>query len=284
MIRKDRSALADPLDEDLVPTPFSQAPAARTRTIVIRQTATWQPLFLLCLCLVLLGVVLLGHRELRALERRHVQDEAKLTRFEARVQQIESGLSSDGRRRRLLLGVRDHILKVNPRVSLGDAYYYSELAVAAGEKYPAVDPLLLVAIGTVESRYDPLAKSHADARGLYQIWPSTGRMLLRGLARDYDDAVLYDPATNTEAAALYLDILFATYTDPRMVLAEYNGGPLNAGYFRAGVRALSPETQAYVPQVMALHEKLRHQFEDAALEPPDSVHRDAQRAGKTLTR
>ena len=284
MIRKDRSALADPLDEDLVHTPFSQAPAARTRTIVIRQTATWQPLFLLCLCLVLLGVVLLGHRELRALDRRHVQDEAKLTRFEAKVQQLESGLSSDGRRRRLLLGVRDHILRVNPRVSLGEAYHYAELALAAGEKYPAVDPLLLVAIGTVESRYDPQAKSHADARGLYQIWPATGRLLLRGLGRDYDEAVLYDPATNTEAAALYLDILFATYSDPQLVLAEYNGGPLNAGYFRAGVQALSAETKGYVPQVMALHEKLRHQFEDAALDPPDSVHRDAQRAGKTLTR
>ena len=232
----------------------------------------------------LLGVVLLGHRELRALDRRHVQDEAKLTRFEAKVQQLESGLSSDGRRRRLLLGVRDHILRVNPRVSLGEAYHYAELALAAGEKYPAVDPLLLVAIGTVESRYDPQAKSHADARGLYQIWPSTGRLLLRGLGRDYDEAVLYDPATNTEAAALYLDILFSTYSDPQLVLAEYNGGPLNAGYFRAGVQALSPETRGYVPQVMALHEKLRRQFEDAALDPPDIVHRDAQRAGKTLTR
>jgi soluble lytic murein transglycosylase-like protein len=284
MIRKDRSALEDPLDVDLVHSPFSPTPAARTRTIVIRHGSAWQPVLLLGLCLVLLGVVLLGHRELRALERRHQEDEASLVRFQARVQQIESGLSSDGRRRRLLLGVRDHILKVNPRVSLGDAYHYAELAVAAGEKYPAVDPLLLVAIGTVESRYDPLAKSHADARGLYQIWPSTGRMLLRGLARDYDDAVLYDPATNTEAAALYLDILFATYTDPRMVLAEYNGGPLNAGYFRAGVGALSPETRGYVPQVMALHEKLRRQFDDATLDPADVVHRDAQRAGKTLTR
>jgi transglycosylase-like protein with SLT domain len=284
MIRKDRSALADPLDEDLVHAPFAPAPAARTRTIVIRHNPTWQPLLLLCLCLALLGVVLLGHWELRALDIQHRQDEATLTRFEAKVQQLESGLSSDGRRRRLLLGVRDHILRVNPRVSLGDAYRYAELALAAGEKYPSVDPLLLVAIGTVESRYDPQAKSKADARGLYQIWPSTGRLLLRGLGWDYDESVLYDPAKNTEAAALYLDILFATYSDPQLVLAEYNGGPLNAGYFRAGVRALSPETQAYVPQVMALHEKLRRQFEDAAQEPADGTHRDPQRAGKTLAR
>jgi len=35
---------------------------------------------------------------------------------------------------------------------------------------------------------------------------------------------------------------------------------------------------------MALHEKLRRQFEDAVQDPPDIVHRDAQRTGKTLTR
>lgn len=285
MSRKDRAVLSDPLDLDLVPGAFDgPPPAPRTRTIVIRHGSTWQPVLLLGLCLVLLGVVLLGHRELRALDLRHSEDEAALTRFEARVQQLQAGLAGDGRRRRMLLGVRDHILKVNPRVSLADAYRYAELALAAGEKYPAVDPLLLVAIGTVESRYDPQAKSHADARGLYQIWPSTGRLLLRGLRWEYDDDALYDPAKNTEAAALYLDILFSTYSDPQLVLAEYNGGPLNAGYFRAGVRALSPETQAYVPQVLALHERLRRQFEAAEAEPADGLHRDPRREGKTLTR
>jgi len=125
---------------------------------------------------------------------------------------------------------------VNPRVSLGDAYRYSQLALEASEKYPSVDPLLLLAIGTVESRYDPQAISSANARGLYQIWPSSGRLLFRSLGWDYDDVAIHDPEKNTEAAALYLDILFTAYGDPQMVLAEYNGGPLNAGYFRAGAR------------------------------------------------
>src|SRR4029453_9981403 len=114
---------------------------------------------------------------------------------------------------------------VNPRVSLGDAFHYAELALDASEKYPSVDPLLLLAIGTVESRYDPQATSTADARGLYQIWASTGRLLLRSLGWNYEEGALYDPEKNTQAAALYLDILFSTYSDPQMVLAEYNGGP-----------------------------------------------------------
>jgi len=48
---------------------------------------------------------------------------------------------------------------------------------------------------------------------------------VRSLGWNYDDSTLYDPEKNTEAAALYLDILFSTYRDPQMVLAEYNGGP-----------------------------------------------------------
>src|SRR5688500_9249624 len=129
---------------------------------------------------------------------------------------------------------------------------------------------------------DSHATSTADARGLYQIWPSTGRLLLRGLGRDYDDSVLYDPERNTEAAALYLDILFAAYGDPQMVLAEYNGGPLNAGYFRAGVGQLATETRNYVPQVLDVHARLKERFEKGNLVQLETMHRDARREGKTL--
>ena len=178
--------------------------------------------------------------------------------------------------------MRDHILKVNPRVSLADAYRYAELALQASEKYPSVDPLLLLAIGTVESGYDPQATSHSDARGLYQIWPSTGRLLLRSLGWSYDEASLFDPEKNTQAAALYLDILFSTYSDPQLVLAEYNGGPLNAGYFRAGVGALATETRAYVPRVLQLHARLKDDFDRGVALQGDTMHRDGQREGKTL--
>ena len=146
-----------------------------------------------------------------------------------------------------------------------------------------MDPLLLLSIGTVESRYDPQARSKADARGLYQIWPSTGRLLMRGLGWEYDEQALYDPAKNTQAAALYLDILFSTYSDPQLVLAEYNGGPLNAGYFRAGVGALAAETRSYVPRVLQLHARLKDDFDRGVATQADGMHRDGQREGKTLT-
>ncbi|HET8646286.1 MAG TPA: transglycosylase SLT domain-containing protein [Vicinamibacteria bacterium] len=254
---------------------------SRPRTIVIRHGSTWQSLAFLCLCLLLLAVVVLGHQAQRGIDARNHQLEASMARFERKVQQLESGVAFDTRRRILLLGMRDRILKVNPRVSLGDAYRYAELALRASEKYPSVDPLLLLAIGIVESRYDPMATSTADARGLYQIWPSTGRLLLRSLGWEYDEAALYDPEKNTEAAALYLDILFTTYSDPQMVLAEYNGGPLNAGFFRAGTAQLAAETRNYVPRVLEVHARLKEEFEKGILQA-EAGYRDSGREGKTL--
>jgi hypothetical protein len=227
--------------------------------IVVRQ-GVWPSLAFLCLCLLILAAVMLAHRVLGALDARDHQAAAGLARAERKIQQLEASLDFQSRRHELLLGMRNHILKVNRKISLGEAYRFAELALVASEKYPAVDPLLLLAIGVVESGYDPQARSPADARGLYQIWPSTGRVLARALGWTYDDALLYDAERNTEAAALYLEILFSTYSDPQMVLAEYNGGPLNAGYFRAGVAQLANETRNYVPRVLALHRQLQEEF------------------------
>jgi soluble lytic murein transglycosylase-like protein len=105
---------------------------------------------------------------------------------------------------------------------------------------------------------------------------------MRALGWEYDDTSLYDPEKNTMAAALYLDILFSTYSDPQLVLAEYNGGPLNAGYFRAGVGSLAAETRAYVPRVLDLYSRLKEEFDAAAVTPVDLAQRDAHREGKTL--
>jgi hypothetical protein len=281
MVRNERGEASHDLSDVRLrpPIDLSHREPSEPRTIVIRHGSAWQSLAFLLLCLILIGTILLGHEVVRGMDRRHQETTATLARFEAKVQQLESGVSFESRRRYLLLGIRDHILKVNPRVSLSDAYRYAQLAVEASEKYPAVDPLLLVAIGTVESGYDPQATSASDARGLYQIWPSTGRLLLRGLGWTYDEAALYDAEKNTQAAALYLDILFSTYSDPQLVLAEYNGGPLNAGYFRAGAGALAAETRNYVPRVLQLQARLKDDF-DKGLEA--QVHRDPRREGKTL--
>jgi hypothetical protein len=277
--RRPRAVAASHREPTREPT---RDPARSQRTILIRQGSAWQSMAFLCLCLLLLAVVIMGHQIVKGLDTQNQLASAAMARVERKVQQLESNIAFDTKRRQLLLGMRNQILKTNPRVSVGDAYTYARLALEACEKYPAIDPLLLVAIGVVESGYDPMATSRADARGLYQIWPSTGRLLIRALGWNYDEQTLFDPQKNTEAAALYLDILFSTYNDPQMVLAEYNGGPLNAGFFRAGAGALAAETKNYVPRVLELHARLKEQFDKGIDLGPEINSQSVQREGKTL--
>jgi len=282
MSRNEPARGDDLVDRQLKPVASRPRNGRAPRTILIRQGNGGQLLAVFLLCLLLLAVVVLGHLALRRLESKNRQTAAAMATVERKIQQLEASIGFDSTRRHLLLGMRDHILKANPRVSLADAYRYAELALEASEKYPAVEPLFLLAIGMVESGYDPQARSPADARGLYQIWPATGRVLVRALGWSYDDTILYDPKKNTEAAALYLDVLFATYNDPELVLAEYNGGPINAGYYRASARALAPETRNYVPRVLALYDHLKNEFGSGVDVRAEDSHLDGQRQGKRL--
>ena len=233
-----------------------------------RPGAAGRRLAVLGLCLTLLpsgGLGLYALRRLGSLDR---EIGAMREQTERRLQQLDAGVSFDSRRRQLLLGIRDEIMAANKRLAPNLAYEYSTHLVTACEKYPAVDPLLLLAMGMVESGYDAMATSPVKARGLYQIWPSTGRMLAGMLGWQYTDGMLLDPGKNTAMAALYLHILFSAYNDESLVLAEYNGGPLNAGYLRAGGGRASPETRSYVARVLALRERLKRKFEQGEGLPP----------------
>jgi soluble lytic murein transglycosylase-like protein len=177
-------------------------------------------------------------------------------RLEARMQQLDAGIRFDSRRQRLLLGIRDEIQAANAKLGPTQAYDYATHLVTACEKYPKVDPVLLLAVGITESGFNPQARSHASATGLYQILPSTGRMLAGMLGWQFGEDVLNEPAKNTTLAALYLHVLLTTYNDESLVLAEYNGGPLNAGYMRAGGARAAAETRRYVAKVLELRERL----------------------------
>lgn len=98
---------------------------------------------------------------------------------------------------------------------------------------------MLVAVAEVESRFKPDAHSQADARGLLQVLPSTGKLL--NLSVD-------TPSTNVLAGARYMKILLDRYSRTDLALAAYNAGPTAVD--RAG-GAPGPETLAYVANVQA---------------------------------
>jgi soluble lytic murein transglycosylase-like protein len=229
-----------------------------------------------------LGGSALGFYALEQVSRLRAELGALREQTEKRTQQLDAGIRFDSRRQRLLLGVRDQILAANASLGPGRAYDYATALVTACEKYPTVDPLLLLAIGTAESGFNASATSHAKARNLYQILPSTDRMLANMLGWQFGEDLLYEPAKNTALAAFYLHILFTTYNDESLVLAEYNGGPLNAGYMRAGGAKASAETRSYVAKVLALRERLKKKFDELESLPADPVQAEASREGMRL--
>ena len=73
-----------------------------------------------------------------------------------------------------------------------------------------------------------------------------------------------------------------TYNDVGMALAEYNGGPINAGLYRARSHKTAAETRDYVPKVLEQYERLVKTLPSAPGLSHDIIYRDASRPGKQL--
>ena len=126
------------------------------------------------------------------------------------------------------------------------------------ESFRAEDvPLELLAVGWVESRFNPLALSPKGARGVWQLMPATARRYGLRVSVDRDDRT--NLRLSTRAAARHLADLYDRFGDWPLALAAYNAGPerIEGAIARAGTQdfwALRPwlpaETQGYVPAVL----------------------------------
>jgi soluble lytic murein transglycosylase-like protein len=111
-------------------------------------------------------------------------------------------------------------------------------AFAAASKQTGLPISLLVAVGQVESRLDPNARSPAGAVGVLQLMPATAA----SLGADPNQV-----EQNVLAGARYLKLLLHRYGTDFSALAAYNAGPTAVD--RAGGDAPSVETLAYVENV-----------------------------------
>src|SRR5688572_5723094 len=129
--------------------------------------------------------------------------------------------------------------------------HYADM-IARVVKEQRVDPALLHAVVTVESAYNPHAKSPQGATGLMQLMPDT--------AKRYGVTDLVNPAENLRAGAMYLrDLLGMFDNNLRLVLAAYNAG--EGAVARSGNKIPNyPETRAYVPRVLKHYESYRTQY------------------------
>jgi soluble lytic murein transglycosylase len=101
--------------------------------------------------------------------------------------------------------------------------YWTDLKAYAAQN--ALDPYLVAALVRQESAFNPSAISHANAVGLMQLLPSTGRLVARDLKiRRFNPAMLTIPATNLRMGTKYFKGMVTQFGAVEYALAAYNAG------------------------------------------------------------
>jgi soluble lytic murein transglycosylase len=138
------------------------------------------------------------------------------------------------------------------------------------------DPFLMAALIRQESEFNPKAVSRANARGLTQILPSTGRELSRQLnVKPYTTARLFQPVVNLQLGTFYLKRMIATLGGhSEAALAAYNAGLSRAhawlswGDFREPAEFIETvpftETRNYIQTVLRNADVYRRLYGAAA--------------------
>ncbi len=126
-----------------------------------------------------------------------------------------------------------------------------------------LDEAWVAALIRAESAWQPRARSHADARGLMQLLPSTGAAMARNQGLPWSGGdTLYDPRANIALGTAYLAAMLARHAEqPYLATAAYNAGPAPIARWLAQRAAHDVdlwvetipyrETREYVGRIMA---------------------------------
>lgn len=117
-------------------------------------------------------------------------------------------------------------------------------AIAHFSATHGLDPGFFARLLWQESRFDPNARSHANAQGIAQFIPSTAE--LRGLSDPYN------PAEAMEYSAEYLGELTRRYGNQGLAAVAYNGGERRADGLVTRAAGLARETIDYVKIITGL--------------------------------
>jgi soluble lytic murein transglycosylase len=128
-----------------------------------------------------------------------------------------------------------------------------------------LDPLWVMAVVRVESRFARSAQSRRGAVGLMQLLPTTAREIAPEIGLlDFKDEDLTDPDVNLHLGVHYISKLQRQFPDDEVaVLSSYNAGPWITQKWRKGKPTLDigdieyPETRRFVRQVQVTYTFLK---------------------------
>jgi soluble lytic murein transglycosylase len=136
-----------------------------------------------------------------------------------------------------------------------------------------LDPFLLAALVAQESTFDPVVRSSANAIGLMQILPATGRQYARRIGiRPFSTARLTEPEVNVRIGTTYFAELVKEFGGVHFALASYNAGESRVREWKAERASLQlgqeefiddipfPETQNYVKRILGTAEDYRRLY------------------------
>jgi soluble lytic murein transglycosylase len=149
------------------------------------------------------------------------------------------------------------------------------------KKYSAshqLDPYIISALIAQESTFDHDVRSSANAYGLMQVIPGTGRRYARSLGmRRFSTATLTDAESNVRIGTAYFKDLVDRFGGAHFALASYNAGEHRIARWiseRPGISQEEfiddipyPETQNYVKKILGTAEDYRRLYGGGLLVP-----------------
>ena len=141
-----------------------------------------------------------------------------------------------------------------------------------------LDPYLVAALMAQESTFTAEIRSHANAYGLMQIMPPTGRQYAKKLGiKPFTTAMLRQPEVNVQIGTQYFSDLIDKYGGAHFALASYNAGESRVNRWsneRPGMPQDEfiddipfPETQNYVKRILGTADDYRYLYGGGLLDP-----------------
>ena len=134
-----------------------------------------------------------------------------------------------------------------------------------------LDPFIVAALAAQESTFDPKIRSSANAVGLMQIIPPTGRRLARQVGlRNFTARALENPEINARLGTRYFGDMVKEFGGYHFALAGYNAGEHRVRRWNEQAPGLPqdewidnipyPETQNYVKRILGTAEDYRRLY------------------------